>query len=1047
MRRFSLIISCLFILACFARAQKPVALETAVLFRNKNPEAVSLFNTAGPAKENFRQFVDQAYSMTLRPGMLQQINSAGSDLLRLHLPAPFSLDLDLYKVNIFSASGRIRTSDGQNLSPNPENFFYRGIIRNNPNSLAIVSLFKDRIQIFYADENGNKRIQQTPDGNYIAFEDKNLLMENPMHCFVKDTGTFSSMNTPPNPSGRKLTGGCVEVYLECDFKSYQDNGSNVVTTEAWATSLWHEVITLYANESIPVSVSDIFVYTSTDPFAALTNTSDILTAFSNHIDTLTYNGRLAHFLSTRSLGGGIAWIDVICSTTNPTAVSTSLSTSIVPIPTFSWNVEVCTHEMGHNMGSFHTHRCVWNGNSTQIDDCGNVYASNNNQTPEGASCYNVNAPILPGANMGTIMSYCHVIGGQGINFSLGFGPQPGNVIRNKFNTASCNTGTCSPPTCTSLVDPAANATNVDINADLTWNNVQSANGFYLTIGTTPGGSNILNNINVGLVTTYDPGVLPFSTSIYVKIVPYNNLGSATGCVEQSFVTEASGPPQCTHLTSPLNGATNVALTAVLKWAHSVGNQTGYKITIGTTPGGTQIANQLNVGNLNYYDPPGLLPYTSTIYVKITPYGANGDVSGCVTESFTTITPINGDFCALAINLPCGASLAGNTSQALADPEAFTCGTDISAPGLWYTFVGDGQNVIIATCTQYGYDTKLNAYSGSCTNLTCITGIDDYCNNGSLISFPTINGVTYYILVQGWGGQVGSYTLTRTCYSGPFYCAVQGNNHNSEWIKTLNVDTYTKNSTSTSYSDFTNETITVSRGGMYNVTITPGFLQGARTEQYRVWIDTNKDGDFTDTEETVFSGGPSNAAVSGTITIPLSALTGITRMRVAMRYNAIPPSCGSYDFGEVEDYSLNIKCNLVTSTSDDSGNGTLRNVSVCADDNENILFAPALNNQTISVSAGPIVVDGIWKWMPASGTNITIKATQTVSRLLSVPIGKSAEIQYLTLIGGISSPGSAIDNAGTLILRNSIVRAAVSTTTIPIRNTGVMNVYGPTSVNN
>ena len=41
------------------------------------------------------------------------------------------------------------------------------------------------------------------------------------------------------------------------------------------------------------------------------------------------------------------------------------------------------------------------------------------------------------------MSYCH-LNSVGINFSKGFGPQPGNVIRNRFNTVSC-LGTCSDP--------------------------------------------------------------------------------------------------------------------------------------------------------------------------------------------------------------------------------------------------------------------------------------------------------------------------------------------------------------------------------------------------------------------------------------------------------------------------------------------------------------------------------------------------------------------------------------------------------------------------
>ncbi len=1010
-------------------------MEAVAMFRGKSPRTISLFNPATTGKADLHQYVDLASSLTLRSGALQEINTSAPGILRLQLPSPLNISLDLYKVDIFSATAQIKTSDGLRLQPNPENNFYRGIINGNPNSLAIVSIFKDKIQILYSDENGNKRIQQTHDGTYIAFEDKNILIPNPMDCFVRDTGDLETFENPENSSVRNMSGNCVEVYVECDFKSYQDNGSSVTNTENWVDALWNEVITLYSNESIPVLVSDIFVYTTSTPaFDTLNNTSALLNAFVSHMSNTSYNGRLAHFMSTRGLGGGIAYIDVLCSNTLMCAVSTSLSTSIVPFPTYSWSVECVTHEMGHNMGSPHTHACAWNGNNTAIDGCG----------PQAGYSEGCSGPI-PAS--GTIMSYCHLISGVGINFNNGFGTQPGNKIRLKYNSASCNTGTCALPVCTTLTDPLPNSTNVDINADLSWTATQSANGYLLTVGTTPGGTNIANNLDVGLVTTYDIGALPFNTGIYVKIVPYNGLGSAIGCQQQSFTTEQNVAPSCTHLTSPLNGATNVALTAVLHWAHSVGNQAGYKLTIGTTPGGTQIANQLNVGNVNFYDPPGFLPFSATIYVKITPYGANGDVSGCSIENFSTVVPINGDFCSMAINLPCGAALSGNTTLAIADPEAFACGVDISAPGIWYTFVGDGQNTVIATCTQHSYDTQLNAYSGSCSNLTCVTGIDDFCAQGSQITFTAVNGVTYFILVQGWGGQTGTYTLTRTCYTGPLYCQASGYFPTFEWIDTVSVAGVIKSSGSTSYSDFTNQTITVSRGGSYPFLISPGFLQGARNEYYGLWIDLNKDGDFSDSGEQLFATGPSGSNVSGNITIPITASSGFTRMRVAMSHTELPAFCGTFSNGEVEDYTVNIRCNLVISTADDSGNGTLRNVSMCADDNENVLFTPALNNQIITISSGPLVVDGAWKWMANAGTNITIKAAQNVTRLLSIPTGKSAEIQYLTLIGGNTSPGSAIDNAGTLILRNAIVKPATSSSTIPIRNTGVMNVFGPTNINN
>ena len=171
------------------------------------------------------------------------------------------------------------------------------------------------------------------------------------------------------------------------------------------------------------------------------------------------------------------------------------------------------------------------------------------------------------------------------------------------------------------------------------------------------------------------------------------------------------------LTFPLNGATGISVDPIITWAHSSGNQSGYKISIGTTLGGTQIANLVDVGNVNTYDHPSSFPYATTLFVKITPYWSGGDITNCPSESFTTLVPIPGDFCSMAINLPCGSSIAGTTIGALPDTGLPVCVAGIQAPGIWYTFVGDGSNAIIATCSQSNYDTQLNAYQGTCTSLT------------------------------------------------------------------------------------------------------------------------------------------------------------------------------------------------------------------------------------------------------------------------------------------------------------------------------------------
>ncbi|OUR95041.1 hypothetical protein A9Q87_00420, partial [Flavobacteriales bacterium 34_180_T64] len=191
-----------------------------------------------------------------------------------------------------------------------------------------------------------------------------------------------------------------------------------------------------------------------------------------------------------------------------------------------------------------------------------------------------------------------------------------------------------PPDCTSLSDPLDGATGVLVDTDLFWNASATATGYVITVGASSGGTDILNALDVGNVLTYDlASDLPDDTTIYVSIVPYNADGSAIGCSEESFTTEdILYPPDCTSLSDPLDGATGVLVDTDLFWNASA---TGYVITVGTSSGGTDILNALDVGNVLTYDLAIDLPDDVTIYVSIVPYNADGSAIGCLEESFTT----------------------------------------------------------------------------------------------------------------------------------------------------------------------------------------------------------------------------------------------------------------------------------------------------------------------------------------------------------------------------------------------------------------------------
>lgn len=141
-----------------------------------------------------------------------------------------------------------------------------------------------------------------------------------------------------------------------------------------------------------------------------------------------------------------------------------------------------------------------------------------------------------------------------------------------------------------------------------------------------------------------------------------------------------------------------------------------------------------------------------------------------------------------------------------------------------------------------------------------------------------------------------------------YCASKGNSTSDEKIGKVVFGTINNTSTGTAgYENFTTQIANVNKGTAYTITITPKWTSTSYNEGYAVFIDYNGDGDFADSGETVFTKAASKTTpVAGSITIPASALTGNTRMRVSMKYNGIPTSCETFSYGQVEDYTLNIK---------------------------------------------------------------------------------------------------------------------------------------------
>ena len=211
-------------------------------------------------------------------------------------------------------------------------------------------------------------------------------------------------------------------------------------------------------------------------------------------------------------------------------------------------------------------------------------------------------------------------------------------------------------------------------------------------------------------------------------------------------------------------------------------------------------------------------------------------------------------------------------------------------------------------------------------------------------------------ICGTSSSAYSATVTFTTQS-VTYCAAQGNDFSDEFISRVQLNSIDNGSGAQGYSDFTNISTTLITGESYTITITPEWTGTTYSEGYRVWIDYNKDGNFTTAERIMNLAPSTNTSVSSTFTIPTGTVMGSTRMRVAMRYNTRPNACGSFDYGEVEDYTINLFDGLLY-----SGNVWTPNAPTNLTGSKNVLIEDGtynVNNSDISmnnltVNAGSIV---------------------------------------------------------------------------------------------
>ncbi len=275
--------------------------------------------------------------------------------------------------------------------------------------------------------------------------------------------------------------------------------------------------------------------------------------------------------------------------------------------------------------------------------------------------------------------------------------------------------------------------------------------------------------------------------------------------------------------------------------------------------------------------------------------------------------------------------------------------------------------------------------------------------------------TTYAITSATGG-CGVATITGTVYIGvsayclPSYSTACLPNDNTtpqlainrvELKKVSNItilDNNNSNCSATNFSDYTNLTAPLmKRDSIYSITVTGHTSTGGSYYPmfYTLWIDYNHNNNFNDSGELVWASTVADNFVTENFTIPTTAFSGNTRIRIRSLYGTSPTdACGVYSYGEAEDYLINIEPPHVISV----GGNVAGSTRIC----------PNKNNVTLTLSGH---TGNILRWQCADNetfstfTNITnTTTTQLITNISSTKYYR-AVVQSGTSPIAYSSPAT------------------------------------------
>ncbi|MBU3740672.1 MAG: hypothetical protein FGM24_00140 [Candidatus Kapabacteria bacterium] len=373
-------------------------------------------------------------------GLPERLRSMGDEVV-LNVPAPGgSMRLRCAPFSIMTPEAMVvmGTRFGDVPVATPDHVLLRGTVDGVTGSHVFVAAFETHMVavIERPSPEGTERLMVMPDTvipgrrSMLVVMPMTTLRGSAVPCVSEDlpgnaeradsifrlvavTDRVKAKRDEERPHGNVLT--AVQVATDCNFAFFQRHASNVALAAQYAITVIGGSSAVYQRDAnVQLQIPYLRIWTETDPYpgdigAALGGILNYWNANMQHVR------RSVTMLLATDLGGGLAYVGVLCGGYGYNVSSVGGNVNF-PADNYIWDVDVTSHELGHNIGSSHTHNCGWN---PPVDSCWNA---------EGG-CFEGTRPAR-----GSIMSYCHL---QNKGTELRFHPRVAALFRSVMDRTPC----------------------------------------------------------------------------------------------------------------------------------------------------------------------------------------------------------------------------------------------------------------------------------------------------------------------------------------------------------------------------------------------------------------------------------------------------------------------------------------------------------------------------------------------------------------------------------------------------------------------------------